>query len=116
MAEWDRSMVHCLVTWITLVDLGQTRRGFESAGKLKMKRMQFWDPHASADVRRMRAKTVAIQADNLFRRYWGAQYEEGVTRTKAINAAVRTLVKEDATVADLAACNNEHYLFYGEER
>ena len=104
-----------LVTWITLVDLDQTARGFDSAGSAKMTSLGHWNPGDSEAVRKGRARTIAIQSDNLFRRYWGAKYEGDITRTKALNAAVAVLVDKDGTVADLAAANNQNYAYHGEE-
>jgi hypothetical protein len=114
MADWDKGKVHCLVTWMTMVDLGQTKKGFDGAGPTKMTSLAFWTPNDSASLRKAKARTIAIQADNLFRRYWGAKYEQGKSRTTAINAAVRTLTDKDKTLADLSEVNDENYLYDGE--
>ena len=114
MADWDHTKVHCLVTWLTLVDLDQTSRGFGTTGNAKMTNLTFWNPGDSVAIRRAKARTVAIQSDNLFKRYWGTTYEQGKSRSKAINAALRCMTDKDKTVADLAEANDEHYLYYGE--
>ena len=61
MAEWDKTKVHCLVTWITLADLDQTSRGFRSAGNAKTTSLTFWNPGDSAAMRKGKARTVAIR-------------------------------------------------------
>ena len=114
MASWDKTDVSCLVTWITLVDLDQTARGFDTAGSAKMTSLGFWNPGDSGPLRKQKARTIAIQSDNLFRRFWGAKDEGSSTRTKAINAAVAVLLDKDQSVADLAETNNEHYAYHGE--
>ncbi len=114
MAEWDKSKVECLVTWITLVDLGQTRKGGLAAGCVKMEDLAFWNPHDSLAIRKSKARTIAIQCDNIFRRYWGAKYETGKNRTKTINATTRIFTNGIKTIADLAEANNNNYLYHGE--
>jgi len=114
MTEWKKERVNCMVTWLTLVDLDQTKKGFTNTGPTKMSSLTFYNPSDSAVVRKGKARTIAVQCDNLFTRYWGAKYEDGVTRAKAINAAVRVLTDKDKTVADLAEVNNANYLYFGE--
>ncbi|MCR9248684.1 MAG: hypothetical protein NXI31_26955 [bacterium] len=114
MANWDKATVACKITWITLSDLDQHSRGFDNAGKLKMKNLGFWDPNASKPVLKMRAKTVQIQCDNLFRRYYGAKYEDNKTRPQVQRACLKVLTDPDKTVADLAEVNDSVYEFFGE--
>jgi hypothetical protein len=115
MADWSRNHRACATTWTTLLILHQNRKTFDKSGDVKMAELTFWNQTASAPMRTLQAKTLAAQIDNMFRLTRGAQYEAGVTRTKATTDISDTLVDSDKTIADLAEVNDANYRFWGEE-
>lgn len=80
-----------------------------------MKQLTFWNAAASAPVRTLQAKTLSFQMDNVFRLIRGAEYEAGVTRTKATGDMVAVLTDGEKTIADLAEVNDSNYKFWGED-
>ncbi len=116
MAIWSRNNRACTTTWITLRVLDQNDRVFKDSGVVKMSELTFWNQAASTEMRKLQASTLANQMDNMFRHIRGAQYEEGVTREKAVADMVNTLTTENRNIADLAAVNDANYLFWGEEQ
>ena len=111
-SSWDKRSLACKVTWITLRLLQQHQRVFRTAGRLRMDQLGFW--HASRVARDAARGTLAGQLDGMFRTMYGAVYEEGVTRAKAVAGLDEVLASGAATVADLAAAADARYEFLGE--
>lgn len=115
MANWSKNNRACKTTWSTLRILGQLDAVFKDAGQLKISQLAFWNQTSSDDLRKSVGRMLAIQLDNIFREIRGARYEIGLTTQASIDGMVNVLTNADATVADLAAKNDDNYLFYGED-
>ena len=62
----------------------------------------------------MRAKSLALQMDKIFRMFRGASYQEGVSRVIAITKISEILKVQGQLVADLADKTDDKYLFLRE--
>lgn len=111
-APWDKRSVPCALTWFTLRKLRQHKRVFKTTGRMKMKQLLFW--HSSKAARDVARKTLVDQLDAFYKDFFGAIYEDGVTRKKATGALETLMKQEAATVADLAAVADTQYEFFGE--
>lgn len=116
MAIWNRNNRACTTTWTTLRVLDQNKKVFKDSGNVKMSELTYWNLTASADMRKLQATTLANQMDNIFRQIRRAEYEEGVTKEKAVNDMVNTLTTEEKTISHLADIIDADYLFWGEEK
>jgi hypothetical protein len=116
MADWNANHRACTTTWTTLRVLGQIRKTltFDKAGAKTMEDLAFWQQTASADLRAVQARSLAISMDNIFVMLRGARYEEGADGPKATKDIVNTLLDAERTVADLAEVNDANYRFWKE--
>jgi hypothetical protein len=115
MSDWNKNNLACTTTWTTLMVLDQLKEVFPKSGTLTMKELTFWNATTSEDVRKIQAATIARQMDNIFTKLRGALYEEGSSTEKAVSDIITILTDETKIVSDLAATNDTHYLFLGEE-
>jgi len=115
MGNWNRNNRACGTTWTTLRVLDQSFKVFKDSGDVKMSDLTYWNQAADADIRTIQAGALANQMDNVFRQIRRAEYEEGVTREKAVGDIVKTLTNENKTISDLAEINDDNYKFWGEE-
>ncbi len=115
MGTWTKNNLACRATWTTLMVLDQSDETFDASDAIKVKSFTFWSNADSAEMRKTKATTIAIQMDNIFVKLRGARYEKGVSAEAAIKAIVAILTKGDKTMADLAARNDASYQFWGEE-
>jgi predicted GNAT superfamily acetyltransferase len=116
MADWNANHRACTTTWTTLRVLGQIRKNltFEKAGAKTMEELAFWQQTASAELRAVQARSLAIAMDNIFVMLRGARYEAGSDGAKATRDIVNTLLDAGQTVADLAEVNDANYRFWKE--
>ena len=115
MAEWSPNNRACKTTWFTLFVLNQHQEAFPDAGKLQMKDLTFYARAVDVDLRKARARDLAIAMDNNFRLIRGADFEKNVKPADAIDDMVNVLLDEDKTITDLAAVNDSNYRFLGEK-
>lgn len=113
--NWNKNNRACTATWSSLRLLQQLVEKFDASATLKVDSLFFWQSDAPSEFRRLQAETLALQMDNVFRRIKRARYESGTTREKAVTDMVNILTEKEKTIADLAAVNDMHYLFWSEE-
>lgn len=116
MCTWNKNNRACTTTWTTLRVLDQNMKIFNDSGTVKMSNLTFWNPTASADMRKFQATALANQMDNVFRLIRRAKYENDVTKEKAVTDITNTLINEDKTICNLAEVIDVDYLFWGEEQ
>ena len=116
MADWSQNNLACKNTWITLRVLEQSKKAFDDSGGVRMDELEYWNPADSPAMRAAKARSLAIQVDNIFRDLSGAEYEKDVTRAKAVRDMVDALADKDRTMSDLASVNDSNYAFYGEKK
>jgi hypothetical protein len=114
--DWTHERPCCVMTWSTLVLLGQMSRPFLDSAELPMKRLGFWA--GSQTGREARARALAVMIDSTFRDLFGSKYEDGVRKTDAILGMTAMLLADggEHTLAGLANGDDQLYLFLGEER
>jgi len=116
MADWSKNNRACTTTWTTLMVLDQLKTGFDDAGGMKMSLLTFWNAADSGEMRSLKVSTLAIQMDNIFTMVRGAKYEEGKDKGSALQDIKNIMTSPDKTVKDLAAANDENYLFWQEAK
>lgn len=114
MADWSVNSRACTSVWVALRLLEQSKKVFKLSGPIPVRKFLFWNPAASAEIRRLQATTLAKQMDNIFRQVDGATLEQGVTVAQAVSGMVGVLTDGEATMADLAAVCDDNYRFWGE--
>lgn len=114
MADWSVNSRACTSVWVALRLLEQSKKVFKVSGIIPVKKFLFWNPAASAEMRRLQATTLAKQMDNIFRLIDGATLEKDVTVADAVASMAGILVDGDQTMADLAAACDACYRFWGE--
>ena len=116
MADWNANNRACTTTWSTLRVLGQIRKNltFPKAGAKTMDELTFWQQTASAELRAVHARSLAVAMDNIFVMLRGAHYETGSDGATAVRDIVNTMLDAEQTVADLAAVNDANYRFWHE--
>lgn len=114
MSDWSVNNRACTSVWIALRLLEQSKKTFDKSGNISMNKLLFWNAGASADLRRLQAKTLAKQMDNIFRNIDGAVFEDGVTVSAAVQEMVEVLIVSDKTLTDLADVCDTNYRFWGE--
>jgi hypothetical protein len=115
MANWNKNNRACTTTWTTLRVLDQNRKVFKESGEVTMTGLTFWNPTASAEMRKIQATTLADEMDKTFLRVRKAKYEEGIDREKALKDMVGILISEEKAISDLAEIIDADYQFWGEE-
>ena len=104
----------CQCTWSDLFILRQSRKPFKDSGDIEMQDLLFYNPAAGNGTLENEAKMLADELDIIFRRIDGAEFEAGVTKTKAQADMVAILKKATKTMAELAEVIDSNYLFWGE--
>jgi len=115
MAIWNPSKRACTTVWSTLRVLDQNDGPFSMSGDIKVSELTYWSAGSTVKMRQLQANSLANQMDNIFREIRGAKYEEGVSREKALQDIVSTLMDEEKTISDLAEVADANYIFWGEE-
>ncbi len=116
MAIWNRNHRSCTTTWTTLRILDQNNKVFKDSGAVKMSELTYWNQTASAEMRKLQTATLINQIDNIFRLVFRAQYEQGVTKEKALSDMSDVFTSATKTIADLAEIADTSYLFWREEK
>lgn len=116
MCTWNKNNRACTTTWTTLRVLDQNKKVFKDSGEVKMPELTFWNPAASAEMRKLQAASLANQIDNVFIMIRKAKYEENITKEKAITGITNALINEENTICNLAEIVDADYLFWGEEQ
>lgn len=106
----------CTTTWITLYRLQQFRKTFDEAGSLQMKDLKFYNPSLSKELLKQEAAMLADMIDVVFIVGRGARYEAGIKKSMALEKMIHLLIDAHKTVADLAALNDDHYIFWNEKK
>jgi len=114
MADWSPNNRACTTLWSTFYIMKQLSTNFNDSGDLVMSDLTYYNPLASAELRKLDAKMIADQLDNVFRVGRGAKYEDKMTKTKAINSMVKVLTDDTKMVKDLAKAVDDAYRFWGE--
>ena len=114
MADWSKNNLSCRTTWLALRILEQSKKVFSKSATVRMDQLLFWNAADSAAMRTAKARTIAIQLDNIFTLSAEARYEANSNKQTAIAAMVEILTDAGQTIADLASANDENYLFFGE--
>lgn len=108
---WSNNNSAHVTTWGSLYILEESKKTFVSSEAVPMKAMRFFVPGSSADARRIRAKSLALQLHNLFTIAFGAELESGVTQKQAVNGMVAVMVVAEKAMLDLADVADESYTF-----
>jgi len=111
MAEWNKNNLAHTNTFLALRILAQTKSRFPAAGKLAVKRFEFWVEGQSAEMRAARAKSLGAQMHNLFVMVFGSRLESGVTNAAAVKAIADVLADGEKTMQVLADAADEKYDF-----
>ena len=114
MGDWSVNNRACTSVWIALRLLEQNKKVFASSGTITMNRLLFWNAAASGELRKLQARTLAKQMDNIFRSIDGAEFEDGITVSAAVQSMVEILIVKEQTIADLATVCDGNYRFWGE--
>ena len=114
MQEWSENNRACTTLWSTLFRMRQLFTSFSDSGTLTMPDLTFFNPTASASMRRQEATILADELDNIFIVGRGAQYEDGVSHDQAVAATIEILTNGEKNLTDLALAVDENYLFWGE--
>ena len=111
MADWTNNNRACKTLWTSLFTMHQLSTNFDDSGDLTMKDLLFFNPLSSGDLRKQEATVVADELDNIFRNGRGADFEQGIDRTTAMENMVEVLADEEKSVADLASVVDAAYRF-----
>ena len=114
MADWSANNRACTTLWSTLFYMHQLATNFDESGDLAMSDLTYFNPLSSSELRRQQAIILADQLDNIFRIGRGAQYENNVDRTNAMNSIITILIDGKNMVKDLAKTVDDSYRFWGE--
>ena len=114
MAEWLKKNRACTTLWTSLSTMQQIFTNFDESGALPMTNLTFFNPLASADLRRQQAMMVADELDQIFRIGRGAQFENTYDRGKAVDAMVNILIDGSKTIKELAEATDKAYKYWGE--
>jgi hypothetical protein len=112
---WSSKTLACINTHALLVALKQLTEGFDAAGAVLMKKLAYWNPLATTEMRKLLATGIATQLDKIYTKGYWADYEQDWDFHSAIDGMAAVLIDEDKTVAHLAAIVNRIYHFRGEE-
>jgi len=115
-ATWTANNRACTTLWTTLYNMTQLVTNFDDSGELKMKDLTYYNPLASAEMRRQAALMISDQLDNIFRIGRGAKYEKDIDRDDAITGMMEVLEDENKTVKELASVADKLYRFWGEKK
>ncbi len=111
MAIWTTNNLACVDLWSTLYIMKQHRKTFKKAGILQMNELLFYNPLLTKDELEFEAKGIADFLDNVFRNTYGAKYEEGIDKAKAVKDLTAVLIVKNKTMADLAQETDDNYNF-----
>lgn len=111
---WSIANRACKATWTVLRTLKQFPDTFATAGAVPMKAMEFWNPLESDDLRRASAEGLASELHEVLSQ-WAVGFEAGYNRTTAVETMTDQLVKETATLCDLASAVDDAYHFADEK-
>lgn len=114
MAEWSKNNLACRSTWLALRILEQSKKTFSKSGDIAMKKLAFWSAADTSAIRTVKARTIAIQLNNIFTLTADAEFESGHDKISAIDDMTTVLTDATKTIADLAGVADENYLFFGE--
>lgn len=114
--KWSANNRACKTVWSTLMVLDQIGedQSFDSTGKKTVGNLRFFPHDGSQDIIDIRAKSLAIQIDKVFRMIRGATYENNVSQSQAVDALAVVLKDKEQTVAELANKADDQYLFFKE--
>jgi hypothetical protein len=111
MASWNLNNLACLNTWSTLFIMKQSQKAFANSGEVKMKDLLFYNPALSPQLLKAEAKRLAIDLDQAFINTCFANYDTGITKTKAIENMTNMLLIANKTMAHLAEKIDVDYQF-----
>lgn len=114
MSDWSKNNRACTTTWSTLTVLDQLKEIFKDSGNMKMQQLTFWSNADTSAMRELKTSALATQMDNIFTMIRGATYEENKSKESAIQDMKKIMTTADKTVSDLAAANDDNYLFWKE--
>ncbi|MCH9661739.1 MAG: hypothetical protein K0U54_12615 [Bacteroidetes bacterium] len=112
--KWTNNNNACVAVWGALLVLAQNTKPFFDSDGVTIGSFPYWSDLESKSSRKLRAKMFATSLDNIFRNFNGAEYEDRISRSKAINKMTTILIQDSDTLADLADMVDEQYFFVGE--
>ena len=115
--KWSSNNKACKTVWSALMALDQIDedQSFKSTGQMKISELRFFPKDETQDEIDIRAKSLALQMDKIFRMIRGASYQEGVSRVIAVTKITDILKVQEQLVADLADKTDDKYLFVRED-
>ncbi|RYY02132.1 MAG: hypothetical protein EOO53_13930 [Gammaproteobacteria bacterium] len=113
---WSSNNRACKTVWSTLMALDQISESqtFKTTGIIKIGDLRFFPIDGTQAVLDVRAQSLALQLDKIFRLIRGATYEADVDQLAAVTALELILKDKEKTVADLADEADSKYLFFKE--
>src|SRR5689334_11967015 len=108
---WSNNHHACVNTWSGLRFLNQLKELFDDAKNVPMSELTFWNPTASAEMRKAEARTLATSLDRMYTHLLLAKYEDGFNITSAIEKLTSDLLVDDKTVCELACTVDDIYAF-----
>lgn len=114
MSTWSNNNLSQVHTWMVLRVLNQSCNTFDTSETIQVKQFTFWNDSDSDGMRETKAKSLAIQIDNIFRQFQGATYEPASNIGKAIDDMSQVLLRGDNTICTLAQSADDNYQFAGE--
>jgi hypothetical protein len=112
--EWNTNSLACVHTWAFLRGLGEFDNVFSTAGDLEMDELAYWSDVATPALQNVSARALAARLDRIFVKALLAKYEQGSSRTSALDALTTVLAKGKSSVQDLAETVDANYNFRGE--
>lgn len=113
-SDWSNNNLAHVTLWAALRGLRQLSATFSNAKSTKVQDLKFWNAAAPASVHRLEGMEMAGQLDSLFRRGFFAKFEQGVSRSQAVNAMGALLSKSGTTLPQLGKVADDSYRFRGE--
>lgn len=115
--SWSNNNLAHVFTNFAFISLKQYKVGpFSKRGEINIKELPFFPgPGASADAKRVAAKSMAAMLDGIMNQWVeGTLYEKGFNPAKAITTIAVPLSNGEKTVADVGEAVDEAFFFTGE--
>jgi len=111
MPIWTSNNLACVNSWSTLYIMKQHKKTFKKAEALTMRDMLFYNPALTKEELKFEAEGIADFLDIVFKNTYGASYETGINKQKAVADMVDILIAADKTLPHLAARIDDDYNF-----
>lgn len=111
MAQWTSNNLACVNLWSTTYIMKQHKKTFKKAELLTMKDLLFYNPALTKEELKFEAEGIADFLDIVFKNTYGATYETGINKARAIKDMVDILINADRAMPHLAAKIDDDYNF-----